>query len=436
MSVFKYENNQLSNVTCNYTNGETLTTDKVIIFYADSNLEFDPKKEFSLTDGNTVYKLRHTKDNKRLVFDTDSSNVKLDKDYTINGIIQAQTKEDIYAKRVYITATLTHCTCNYKNGEIVSKDKNIIVTADSGYCFNSNFDLQTTIGDNEFFHRTNDDTQLIYYVSNMEDSDTFNYNLNTDIVAEKITKQLNTFINVYRLSNEQLNSLSKEVVYNKDTHANINTFVNSIFILPIQLKDIDVLESDYIKMGNNTMNTKADVLENYRLLFDIGNISVKEEYQNAYDYIHTDCILHTPFFDTIRLDTEYVINQTIHIAYTVDLYSGICYIEISSTFHNAIFYQNSIKIVEDIPFLNKDRNSIVNQISTTFLNMISKAFIEIKRNKPYFSDDAFGKETIDVSTLTNKQGYIKIDNIELSTSATNDEKEKIVSLLKEGVFIK
>jgi len=68
-------------------------------------------------------------------------------------------------------------------------------------------------------------------------------------------------------------------------------------------------------------------------------------------------------------------------------------------------------------------------------NIIDTAFIEIVRNIPYDTVNIFGKETIDYGVIGDYHGFIKCQNVMLETSATNEEKEEIASLLKGGIFI-
>ena len=52
-------------------------------------------------------------------------------------IVVGSYKDDVY--KVVITGTFENSTCNYANGEPISREKNIIITATSGYEFKNTY---------------------------------------------------------------------------------------------------------------------------------------------------------------------------------------------------------------------------------------------------------------------------------------------------------
>ena len=154
--------------------------------------------------------------------------------------------------------------------------------------------------------------------------------------------------------------------------------------------------------------------------------------------MNVECKLHIPFFDVIRLPVEYVMNQTIHIKYLIELYSGTCYVDITSSFNNGnSVYNDSMKIIQDIPFVINKKNSLVKDINYRYFNDITKPFIELVNNIPYCTkENIFGRETQEVNNLLSKNGYIEVKEIELVSSATLEEQKQIESLLREGIYIK
>lgn len=441
MGKFYYNDGQILNCTCNYQNGETLSNRKSIFFDTDT-YKFDKNKTYSLTDGTNTYKLLMNKTQTRLVFacmDYDIS-----KDYYVNGVISPVVPEAENGGYIYIKCNLYHCSCNYQNGEKLVAGKDIIITADSGYEFNEEFSFTGNDGsDDYYFGRSKDNKTLTYKIDNTyiancsDDNPTI---LNDDIVAIKVVQKINHFINLYKISDEEIFQLSNEVwkvAGESETTKSFQGNISALYKYPLKLADVVSDGLEELKIGTYTSRAKGYPLTQNRIELDLGTITVNEEYNNVYDYLNTICVLHLPLFDNIVLESEYVIGQTISIKYIVDLYNGICYIEVSSTFNNNnVFFNSSTKITRDFPYFNKYSDAASNELNSMYLNNIETAFLEVKRNKPYFTDDnTFGKETIETNTLENKKGFVKVNNIILNSNATNEESEKIATLLKDGVVI-
>ena len=135
------------------------------------------------------------------------------------------------------------------------------------------------------------------------------------------------------------------------------------------------------------------------------------------------------------INTEYVIGNTLTIKYIIDLYTGNVTTNVYSSFVNDIIETQTQQIAENIPFIQKQNNSVVGTISNINKNVIETAYIEIVRNIPYDSENVFGRETIDYGVIGTYTGYIRVSDAVLQTTATINEKEEITQLLKEGVFL-
>ena len=67
-------------------------------------------------------------------------------------------------------------------------------------------------------------------------------------------------------------------------------------------------------------------------------------------------------------------------------------------------------------------------------NNISTPFIEVIRNAAYLPDGTFTIPIVDEGTLT-ELGYYEVDKIKLVVNATSEEKQEIINILSQGVFI-
>lgn len=390
--------------------------------------------EFTANDGytfknNSISLTTGALNNANVVYSDDKKTV------TLTGVIIGNLTINVTAYAIYkvsITGTLKNCTCNYSDGEIITNDKpDIILTANNGYEFDGVYKYLRGVITSSF--SVSSDKKTLY----TSISDGYNYELNDEYNATKSVEKIGNFANLYYTNENELTELSK-VRFVSDSSATVDygSFITALYKLPFPI-DSGILanEQSNIILGNYDSNVKSTRLITYKTEIDGGIISVPEKYQNVYDYLNTECILHLPNFNKMYINTEYVIGQTLTIKYIIDLYTGNVTANVYSSFIDDIIETQTQQIAENIPFIQKQNNSVVGTVSNINKNTITTAFIEIVRNIPYDNENIFGKETIDYCVIGTKTGYIKVSDVVLNCTATVEEKEEIEQLLKEGVFI-
>ena len=340
---------------------------------------------------------------------------------------------------VYITGQLINCTCNYTNGEEITEEKgDIILIANEGYYFAEIFEFDNDSITQQTEIIDDGQKQLVY------SPDSFDSNLRIDLndTYKAIQKAPPTptspakWSSIYKVNNTIMSELSKVRFYQGTNLIDYGNYIFNYYISPIKIND-EMLSHDEtsILLGKFDSNVKAHYLASYLLNVDLGEIVIPYQYNNVYDFLDTNCILHLPFFEPIEVSAEYVIGHSLFITYVLDLYSGLCTANIKSSFTNSIIKSVHTTIIQQLPFIQYSNNNIQSKINTTYVNVFSKAFIEVIRKKPYYTNSTFGKETIEVTTLADKKGFIKVSDISLVSYATTDEKNKIKNLLSNGVII-
>lgn len=180
----------------------------------------------------------------------------------------------------------------------------------------------------------------------------------------------------------------------------------------------------------------TDILE-----IDLGTIHIENKYGDLRDYADTEAILRLPQLNSVNLDLEYVIGQTVGIKYFVNLINGETTVIITSSKlppdNNTLLTLNAT-IGTGIPIAHKngfDYQPIdAEGMRLGGINLIDKPTIDIVRNEFANSDSMFTIPVKDSGLLTDFQGWTKIDDIVLTVNATQQEKQEIVNLLKAGVF--
>ena len=417
-----------------------------VVVEKDAHIVSDPSNPETITEGSS-YTFRFTSESGWLISRCTSNYGTADiaedrKSATVvyNNVsatlrIVLTSIEEIIPK-VVITGTFENASCNYTNGEVISKEKNIIITATSGYEFKNTYHYEDNgysydlVKNLEKTTLTIDTTQI----TGLSD-----ITLNDNYVATLPVETIGGFCNLYKVTEKELSQLSK-VRFQKDTTSDTvvdyGSAITQLYILPLNIPAEIIGDKSNIILGSFDSQVESTLLNNYTVDYDMGAITVPAKYNNAYDFINTTCTLRVPFFNAVALDPENVVGHTISIKFTLDLYSGNVTMNVVSDFTGGIIYSATANIVTQIPFIQKQNNSVVNQLSNVFKYVIATPVIEVVRNIPYQADNStFGRETVQVAKLNTVHGYCEVDNVNLVTLATNDEKDSIISLLKEGVFI-
>lgn len=346
--------------------------------------------------------------------------------YYIHNADKNVTANVVY--KVTITGTIENCTCNYSNGEVITDDKpNIVITANDGYEFDGVYTYLRGVITSSF--SVSDDKKTL----STSISDGYNYELDDVYKAVKIVEKIGDFTRLYNPVESELTELAKLRFQND---VDMGQYITALFKIPFAIPtDMITEEKRNIVLGTYDSNVTANGLTTYNMFVDIGEITIPEKYQNVYDYIDTECVLNLPFFDKVYLSNEFVIGQTLRIEYIIDLYSGNATCNIYSSFTGGIVESTNGVISCNIPFVQKINNNVVGLISNINKNIIDTAYVEVIRNRPYNIETVFGNETIDFGVIGDYNGFIKVSDVVLNSSATNEEKNEIIDLLKEGVTI-
>ena len=344
-------------------------------------------------------------------------------DFTIEGVATLE-----YGK-IHITGAFEHCTCNYANDETISPSKpRLEIVADDGFVFLNEYHYKQA-GVTKYLNKS-DDNKMLY-----KDLTTMGLTLNDVYSAVTAPATIGSFVHLYKTTDGELSALAKARFKNVSGNTvDYGQYISAVYRIPVDLSGISG-DTSNIMLGQYDSEVASTLLNQYLIDIDGGAITIPEKFNNAYDYLTTECILHLPFLDEVWLSPQYVINQTINIRYKLDLYSGTLTASIYSSYLNSIVANSSGVIVTHIPFMQNQTDGVVNSLSKVFTNLIPTAFMEVTRNIPYDSVNIYGKECVDFDMIGNKTGYLKCDNVSLVTSATKNEKDEIVSLLKSGVLL-
>ena len=247
-------------------------------------------------------------------------------------------------------------------------------------------------------------------------------------------KRLTDLVTILKLTYNDLNNLA--TILWSDESFSLTDFMFKIYELPISIPPDLIGDNISIKIGGFDTLVDAPFIKDSKIIIDLGVISVPSIYGNVYDYNNTSCLLYIPYLDTpLELDPDYVIDQDIEIFYTIDLYNGSTFANISSSVTNTIIQRVEIPLTREIPFTEQQQYVKINTIGDYRYNDLTRCFIEVVRNTPYDNTGIYGKTINEYGVIGDYKNYIEVDKIKLETTATNYERQEIEQLLRQGIYI-
>lgn len=242
-----------------------------------------------------------------------------------------------------------------------------------------------------------------------------------------------------------------------------------------------------IILGYLDSGVSSPVVTSQFVTVDCGSVEIKELKNNATDYApFVSLHVYLPFIGVVELDVNEFMNGEMRIKYKVDVYTGTCIAEISCTRDPDMpsgnkVYEFSGNCSQQIPLTSGSATGLL----STILNGISaglsiasggslgvvagmsmaghslshemlhvshsgnlsanagilgnkKPFVILTRGQSYDANSYntfYGFPANKTVYLNNCVGFTKVKAIKLRTTATDDERQEILDLLTEGVFI-
>lgn len=229
------------------------------------------------------------------------------------------------------------------------------------------------------------------------------------------------------------------------TVVDYSQYILNLITLPFTLQDSLIQESDVnVKLGDKKTKYKADRLKIDTLNYNVGEISVPNEYDNLLDIANTTTILHLPFITPIVLETQYVVGYTIQVEFVINLTNSDCDINVRTSGLDegngfGLITSTAVNLNTQIPWGRADDYVPTNDPSDLGIvtdNGVKQAYIELIRNKPTNIDGLWTIPVTDDAELSTSSGYIEVTNIDLISSAPRNEKYQIIKMLEDGIIIK
>ena len=236
-----------------------------------------------------------------------------------------------------------------------------------------------------------------------------------------------------------------------------------------------------IILGNIERGVSANVVSNQFINIDCGSVSTTEYFGDARDYVspYTDVECYLPFIGIVKLKTEDIIGSNINIIYTLDVLTGaiLCKIFVTKNGAKQQLYTFNGNASVQIPLTGSDRTRLLSGAITGSMAGITtggligavaggvagglmggtsiersgnfsansgalgikKPYLIISRKTPYDADnynDYYGYPSNKTVVLNSCKGFTRVKDIHVNIpNATNEEKNEIETLLKNGIII-
>lgn len=236
-----------------------------------------------------------------------------------------------------------------------------------------------------------------------------------------------------------------------------------------------------IILGYLDSGVSANVVDNQFINIDCGSVNTVEYFGDARDYVspYTNVECYLPFIGIVKLKTEDIISSNINIIYTLDVLTGaiLCKIFVTKNGAKQQLYTFNGNASVQIPLTGSDRTRLLSGAITGAVAGITaggligavaggvagglmggtsiersgnfsansgalgikKPYLIISRKTPYDADnynDYYGYPSNKTVVLNNCKGFTRVKDIHVDIpNATNEEKNEIETLLKNGIII-
>ena len=236
-----------------------------------------------------------------------------------------------------------------------------------------------------------------------------------------------------------------------------------------------------IILGYLDSGVSANVVSNQFINIDCGSVNTVEYFGDARDYVspYTDVECYLPFIGIVKLKTEDIISSNINIIYTLDVLTGaiLCKIFVTKNGAKQQLYTFNGNASVQIPLTGSDRTRLLSGAITGAMAGITaggligavaggvagglmggtsiersgnfsansgalgikKPYLIISRKTPYDADnynDYYGYPSNKTVVLNSCKGFTRVKDIHVNIpNATNEEKNEIETLLKNGIII-
>lgn len=316
-------------------------------------------------------------------------------------------------------------------------DVNLVVTLIDGYVWKDGTQ-SITIDGNTINGVVNENTCTFTLNSvNVGNGGAITWGLDFEIYVPPVTER-HDFFTVYIPTNENMEVINNAIFLQGSETVDVMHYFSSYkkFFCIIPIEGYKQLKASKYDFGVTAPYTKS-----YTLNIDCGSIQIDETFKSVMDYApFSRLTIFLPFIGFQELDVSMVMNNVLHVVYTVDVLSGRCLAKLF-----VVIEENECCIAEYGGTIASDELfSTTGQYNGSYELLTSmqlgelQTYVLISNKEPLEGNvsEYDGYPTNEVIKVGDVTGFIAYDKIfAVGMTATETEKREIESILKSGVLV-
>lgn len=316
-------------------------------------------------------------------------------------------------------------------------DVNLVVTLLDGYVWKDGTQ-SITIDGNVIEGVVNDSTCTFTLNSgNVGNGGAITWGLDFEIYVPPMTER-HDFFTVYIPTNENMEVINNAIFLQGSETVDVMHYFSSYkkFFCIIPIEGYKQLKASKYDFGVTAPYTKS-----YNLDIDCGSIQIDETFKSVMDYApFSRLTIFLPFIGFQELDVSMVMNNVLHVVYTVDVLSGRCLAKLFVVIEDneCCIAEYGGTIASDEVFSSSGQYNGSYELLTSMQLGDLQTYVLISNKEPLEGNvsEYDGYPTNEVIKVGDVTGFIAYDKIfAVGMTATETEKREIESILKNGVLV-
>lgn len=316
-------------------------------------------------------------------------------------------------------------------------DVNLVVTLIDGYVW-KDVTQSITIDGNTINGVVNENTCTFTLNSgNVGNGGAITWGLDFEIYVPPVTER-HDFFTVYIPTNENMEVINNAIFLQGSETVDVMHYFSSYkkFFCIIPIEGYKQLKASKYDFGVTAPYTKS-----YTLNIDCGSIQIDETFKSVMDYApFSRLTIFLPFIGFQELDVSMVMNNVLHVVYTVDVLSGRCLAKLFVVIEDneCCIAEYGGTIASDEVFSSSGQYNGSYELLTSMQLGDLQTYVLISNKEPLEGNvsEYDGYPTNEVIKVGDVTGFIAYDKIfAVGMTATETEKREIESILKNGVLV-
>lgn len=246
------------------------------------------------------------------------------------------------------------------------------------------------------------------------------------------------FTNIYNPTFSQLKEAADAlfISFGSGETINLQQYIVSVhkLFIPVPTKSL----SEPIRFGKYNTGVASKVISSTTAKVSCGKVTIPEKWHNSLDYTpYTTVKIWLPFLGFFDLSIDEIMEEEIELTYTIDILSGKALAELIARGNVVYRFVGTAKSEE--PYYVQSGQNISQAYINGAYNMADfTPYLLLERPMNLTPSDTHlqGLPTYRIVTIGDCTGFIQCEQVfAVGMTATDEEKQEIESLLKQGVLV-